>query len=228
MQVAHIRDKRAFIHDANEPNSRVLDQVRRFYKGVAVSVRPSGMRKKITGLVQAAGRQLFTKDGAQITVAVSHLSSNRTPLWRALLPVFLCSTMNRYVVVQEYWAEHHHIMLQYPDAFGVQVGYSDAIFPAEVCEIVTGQRYKKKLSPEDTATFISQTKAKPNEKLRDIMSAVNGRVRTLFVRGRGFVLRNVKCPATRLHPVSMDGGCRFTSICTAYRGEFSYTTGSYD
>ncbi|KAF7796477.1 hypothetical protein EIP86_007654 [Pleurotus ostreatoroseus] len=144
MQVARIRDKRAFIHAANEPNSRILDQVRRFYKGVAVSVRPSGIRKKITGLVQAAGRQLFTKDGAQITVA-------------------------------EYWAEHHHIMLQYPDAFGVQVGYSDAIFPAEVCEIVTGQRYKKKLSPEDTATFISQTKAKPNEKLRDIMNAVNGR-----------------------------------------------------
>lgn len=83
--------------------------------------------------------------------------------------------------MQEYWAEHHRIILEQPDAFGVQVGYDEAIFPAEMCSIVSGQRYKKKLSPEDTAAFILQTKSGPAKRLQDITQAVAGRVSLLYV-----------------------------------------------
>ncbi|KAJ3557974.1 hypothetical protein NM688_g1184 [Phlebia brevispora] len=150
----NLRDRRTLIQRVNT-DDRVFEELRRFYKGVVVSVEPNGLRKKITNIVRSAGRQVFDRDGAQITVECY---------------------VQRPVVVQEYWAEHHNIMLRWPDAFGVQVGYRDGIFPAEVCTVVAGQRYKKKLSPEDTAAFIDKTKTRPDQKMREIRQAVSGQV----------------------------------------------------
>ena len=60
---------------------------------------------------------------------------------------------------------HHHRMLQNPDAFGIRAG-GDAVFPAEVCEIVPGLRFRNKLSAEDTSTFNQKTKSRPDAHLR--------------------------------------------------------------
>ena len=79
-------------------------------------------------------------------------------------------------VPQEYWKNTHGIVLRFPKAFGVKVGSGDAIFPAEVCSVIEGQRYKKQLSPSDVTAFIAATIAKPQARLNAICNAVAGRV----------------------------------------------------
>ena len=49
-------------------------------------------------------------------------------------------------------------------------------FVDRVCEIVSGQRFRNKLSAEDTSTFIQKTKSRPDARLRDIQRAVAGEV----------------------------------------------------
>ncbi|PSS32032.1 hypothetical protein PHLCEN_2v2209 [Hermanssonia centrifuga] len=77
------------------------------------------------------------------------------------------------ITVEAHYLASHGIVLKYPEAFGVKFG-GDAIFPAEVCKIVEGQRYKRKLSPEDTTKFMQQSVSKPAERMRAIGEAVRG------------------------------------------------------
>lgn len=65
--------------------------------------------------------------------------------------------------------------MRYPDSFGVKIK-SGAIFPAEACAVKEGQRYKKKLSPEDTTTFLGVSVWKPEQRLTAIKQAVTGNV----------------------------------------------------
>ena len=61
--------------------------------------------------------------------------------------------------------------LNHPKAFGVRVSKT-AIYPAEVCEIVPAQLYKKKLSGPDTSKMIKETTARPERRFQDIQQAV--------------------------------------------------------
>lgn len=61
--------KRMLIH-LMITNQDAFEKVRKFFKGVVVTIRPSGVRKKITNIVPRAGRQEFDKDGSIMTVAV--------------------------------------------------------------------------------------------------------------------------------------------------------------
>lgn len=74
VKVAHCRSKRELIEALHDPASRVFDEIRRFYKGVAVAVLPKGVRKKITGFVKMAGRHSFKVNETPTTVAVSLFS----------------------------------------------------------------------------------------------------------------------------------------------------------
>lgn len=71
VRVARCRSRRDLTDALNDPKSRAFEDIRRFYKGVAVSTLPKGMRKKITGLVRMAGRHSFKVNEVPTTVAVS-------------------------------------------------------------------------------------------------------------------------------------------------------------
>ncbi len=58
----------------------------------------------------------------------------------------------------------HKIVIDDPKAFGIKFS-GDAIFWAEVCNIVEGQRYKRKPSPEDTTMFTQQSISKPADRM---------------------------------------------------------------
>ena len=75
---------------------------------------------------------------------------------------------------------NHNIRLAYPLAFGVKTGYDDAIFPAEVCTIIPGQRYQRELSPNDTSEWIRMTNSNPSQRIRAITQAVKGTVSQLL------------------------------------------------
>ena len=70
--------------------------------------------------------------------------------------------------------------LRYPEAFGIRSGKS-AVFPAEVCEVFPGQVYKKKLDGQDTTKMLKKTTKKPEERLSDIVKAVDQDVRLFHV-----------------------------------------------
>ena len=55
--------------------------------------------------------------------------------------------------------------------FGVQFD-NEAIYPAELCIIAEGQRYKKKLDPDQTRQFLTVSVRKPHARISDIERAV--------------------------------------------------------
>ncbi|KAI0094028.1 Piwi domain-containing protein [Irpex rosettiformis] len=78
--------------------------------------------------------------------------------------------------VAEYFELHHHRPIRWPKAFGVRIG-KDAVYPAEVCKIISGQIYKKKLDPDDVAKFLESSVMKPPERLAAIERAVRNDLR---------------------------------------------------
>ena len=75
---------------------------------------------------------------------------------------------------------HHNKPLRFPDSFGVRMK-NGAIFPAEACSIKPGQRYTKRLSPEDTAAFMQLSVSKPDARLAAIQDAVKTNVYILLL-----------------------------------------------
>ncbi|KAI8998763.1 Piwi domain-containing protein [Trametes punicea] len=75
--------------------------------------------------------------------------------------------------VARHFEHKYNVQVRFPHLVGVRVG-STAIIPAEFCEIVPGQLYKKKIPPECQKDFLSFSTQKPMERLRDIQNAVAG------------------------------------------------------
>ncbi|EKM56056.1 uncharacterized protein PHACADRAFT_257103 [Phanerochaete carnosa HHB-10118-sp] len=79
------------------------------------------------------------------------------------------------ITVKDHYAEAYNLALKDPELFGVQFG-GDAVFPAELCIVVPGQRYKRKLDPEQTRKFLEASVRKPGLRLEEITTAVKGSV----------------------------------------------------
>lgn len=78
----------------------------------------------------------------------------------------------------DHFQQHHNIAIRFPVMFGVRIG-KDAVFSAEICDVIPGQLYRKKLSPEATVTFLKFSTQKPDTRLHMIKEAVAGPVCTL-------------------------------------------------
>ncbi|KAF7295312.1 Argonaute-like protein [Mycena indigotica] len=80
--------------------------------------------------------------------------------------------------IAEHYKAAHNIRLQYPNTVGVVTSGKSAPFPVvipmELCEIVPGQPYKKKLPPDAGATVISFSVLKPEERLAKITGGTHG------------------------------------------------------
>ncbi|KAH9951296.1 Piwi domain-containing protein [Amylocystis lapponica] len=77
------------------------------------------------------------------------------------------------MTVQDHFRSKYNSALAYPNIFGIRVGKT-AVFPAEVCRIIPGQLFKKKLLPEQTSRFVEVTAKKPHERLQTIRQGIAG------------------------------------------------------
>lgn len=165
-----------------------IRRLRSHLKGVNIWVRtgqrsdgPQRRGRPIKDIEPRAGEYQFEKDGVTITVEVRCTHTYPCPH----------STLTR--PTQAHYQQAWNIHLQLPRVFGVRIG-RDAIIPAELCEVVPGQLYKKKIPADMGATFLKFATQKPDVRLRLIQDAVSGRV---------------GCPARRVEPQYPEGGlCR--------------------
>jgi len=88
--------------------------------------------------------------------------------------------------VKDHFQQHHNIAIRFPAMFGVRIG-KDAVFPAEICDVIPGQLYRKKLSPEATVTFLKFSTQKPDARLRTIKEAVAGPKQVLDYNTSDFI-----------------------------------------
>lgn len=73
--------------------------------------------------------------------------------------------------VAVYFEERYNYRLKYPNLPCVIV-LKDSKVPMEVCELIPGQRFSRKLGPVQVAEMIKTTCIKPNERLKTIESGV--------------------------------------------------------
>ncbi|KAG7452837.1 Piwi-domain-containing protein [Guyanagaster necrorhizus] len=114
-----------------------------FLKGLEIRCRTTGSRTRfVRELVARGGRYEFEKDGHMTTVG-------------------------------EYFRSAHSTSIQFPDAFGILTSGKNAshpvVYPAELCTIVPGQLYKKRLPNHLTREAVSFATMAPDVRLKAIM-----------------------------------------------------------
>lgn len=131
---------------------------------VRTGQRPDGTPRRarpIKDIVPHAGAYEFEKDGVTTTVQVGCAGTFARPI-----STFTHSTQAHY---QQTW----NIRLQLPNIFGVRIG-RDAVIPAELCEVVPGQLYRKKIPADMGATFVRFSTQRPDVRMKSIQDAVSG------------------------------------------------------
>ncbi|KAL1947711.1 hypothetical protein VTO73DRAFT_13435 [Trametes versicolor] len=110
-------------------------------------------------------------------VAIKVTLSNSRP--RPIKDLVLQAGLQEFDKENERWTVARHFEHKYnrpvrlPRIVGIRMG-ATAIIPAEFCQIVPGQVYRKKLPPETQKDFLGFSTQKPAERLRDIQNAVSG------------------------------------------------------
>ncbi|KAJ6606523.1 argonaute-like protein [Mycena vulgaris] len=132
-----------------DPRSEDFKKLERHFKNRLITVEPSKRIKTIRGLVPGpVGRYEFSSkgDGPVTTVGAHYVGA-------------------------------HNIHLQYPDTIGVVTSGKSAPFkvviPLELCTMLPGQLYKKKLPPHATATVVSFAAMRPADRLRTIKTGTS-------------------------------------------------------
>lgn len=150
------------LHDLilNEKDEK-FKKVKSFLKNLFVTVPHLKKQIKIQSLQAYAGEYVFTKDDQEeLTVAVCSVQSPR------------CLDMN--CDFQKHYRDAHRINITNPKFFGIVAGSKDRrlVFPLQVCKVVGGQLYKKKLSPDATAKVVPLSTKAPQARLNTIMSGI--------------------------------------------------------
>ncbi|ETW76417.1 hypothetical protein HETIRDRAFT_480543 [Heterobasidion irregulare TC 32-1] len=78
-------------------------------------------------------------------------------------------------MIKDYYRQTHQKTVTQPMLFGVKIN-STAVIPAEFCQIVKGQIYKKKVPPELMKQVLDFAVKPPTERLNNILDGVRGRV----------------------------------------------------
>jgi eukaryotic translation initiation factor 2C len=151
-------DTRALNLSSNDPKFKQLE---RFLNNLRISIPSSnGQRtKSIRGLVERGGKFVFSKnDGQESTVAL-------------------------------HFQETYNIRIRYLDIFGVNIsGKKDphpSVIPAELCQVIPGQLYKRKVPEYLTAKVVDFAKIKPQDRFRKISQSVEAYHRSEFVAESG-------------------------------------------
>ncbi|KAK0197553.1 argonaute-like protein [Armillaria mellea] len=134
-------DVRALVLNQGDTKFHALE---RFLKGVRITVTSPATRrpytKTIRGLEPRAGQYEFRKDGRITTVETYFAALNRR--------------------------------IRYPDIIGLRLSTQDAenavIVPAELCDVVPGQMFKKRLPSDLTSDAVSFGTIPPDRRLQSI------------------------------------------------------------
>ena len=159
-----VKDTRALCLSSNDPKFKQLE---RFLNNVRISIPSSSGRrtKTIRGLIERAGKFVFSKDdGQESTVAVRFfisLSGHSMP-WLNF--------------VQLHFQETYNIRIRFSDVFGVNISGKNnphpSVIPAELCQVIPGQLYKRKVPEYLTAKVVEFSKIKPQDRFRKIAQSV--------------------------------------------------------
>lgn len=80
------------------------------------------------------------------------------------------------IVIKHHFQETHNIRIQYPDIFGVNISSKNnphlSVIPAELCPVIPGQLYKRKVPEYLTAKIVDFAKIKPQDQFRKITQSV--------------------------------------------------------
>ena len=140
-------------------------QLERFLTNVRISIPASnGKRTKtIRGLIEHAGQFVFSKnDGQESTVAVFYFLSIHPT--RSL------------TISKRHFQETYNIRVQHPDIIGINIsGKRDphpSVIPAELCQVIPGQLYKRKIPEYLTSKVVDFSKIKPQDRRRKIIQSV--------------------------------------------------------
>lgn len=97
---------------------------------------------------------------------------------------------DRETTVAEYFRRTHSETVADPAIFGVVLSSTRRdVVPAQFCSVVEGQLYKKRVSPEVTASVVRASDKPPKERLRLIAAAVSGQNTILDYANSDFMNR---------------------------------------
>lgn len=150
-------DTRALQLSSNDPRFKQLEK---FLNNVKIHIQTSGRKTKtIRGLIEYAGKFVFSKnDGQESTVA-------------------------------RHFQETHNTRIQYMDIFGVNISGKNnphpSVIPAELCQVIPGQLYKRKVPEYLTAKVVDFAKIKPQDRFKKISQSVDAYHRSEFVAESG-------------------------------------------
>jgi hypothetical protein len=75
-----------------------------------------------------------------------------------------------------HFQETYNIRIRYPDIFGVNISGKKnphpSVIPAELCQVIPGQLYKRKVPEYLTAKVVDFAKIKPQDRFRKISQSV--------------------------------------------------------
>ncbi|WRX10368.1 PAZ domain - like 1, partial [Theobroma cacao] len=149
-----------------------------------VSITPEVTSKKTNRIIMQQLTDLYKQ---------SHLGG-RCPAYDGRKGLFTLDDKKTNVSVVQYFLEKYEIVLKHPSLPALQSG-SEAkpiYLPMELCQIVEGQRYTKKLNDQQVRALLKATCKRPPDRERDIRRMVsnnnfNGEER---VGGRNTVLND--------------------------------------
>lgn len=75
--------------------------------------------------------------------------------------------------VEQYFMKQYNYRLRYPNLPCLLCGTKRNAFPLEVCRVVPGQRYPRKLDEMQTANMIKFTATKPQDRQRRVLDGMN-------------------------------------------------------
>ena len=141
-------------------------QLEKFLTNVQISIPASnGKRtKKIRGLIEHAGKFVFSKDdGQENTVAV-------------FIIIFSIHSTRPLTISKRHFQETYNIRVQYPDIFGVNISGKNnphpSVIPAELCQVIPGQLYKRRIPEYLTPKVVEFSKIRPQDRRRKIAQSV--------------------------------------------------------
>ncbi|KAL0390038.1 UNVERIFIED_CONTAM: protein argonaute MEL1 [Sesamum calycinum] len=142
-------------------------------KGVRVETHHLGhiKRYKISGLSAEPAEKLIAKPSLNVPVPLDESGAR--------------------ISVAQYFSQKYNIVLHYPFLPAIQAGSSvkPVSIPMEVCRIVEGQRYSKKLNERQVTALLKATCQRPHDREKSIMVKHNNYNNDILVKEFGMQVR---------------------------------------
>ncbi|RDX56915.1 Piwi-domain-containing protein [Lentinus brumalis] len=116
--------------------------------------------------------------GVHVAIVIPGQSRDRRPRPRPISDLIPHAALQEFdkdgerLTVQRHFESKYNLQLRHPRIVGVRIGKT-AIIPAEFCEVIGGQVYRKKIPPLAQKAFLEFATQKPRLRITDIRNAVS-------------------------------------------------------